>query len=127
MKVPHNTPAAQNEITLDSLTERIAEELAHLTQLALDVQDGMSACITSCPPDLASMSQLQSIDRIGQGLAVLGRLIAGLTDDLPHDVTLRTESLRRDFRLFELTDRLIHPCGEPRPASSRTCGDVVWF
>ena len=127
MNLPDNMRMARGEIALDTLTLHIAEELAHLAQLSLEVQDGLSACITACSPDIAMLSQLQSIDRIGQGLADLGRLMAGLTGELPGDVTLQTDALRRDLRLRELADRLVPLVGGSRPAPSRTDGDILWF
>ncbi|MGB3313562.1 MAG: hypothetical protein WBB85_04050 [Albidovulum sp.] len=127
MTIPADTQTDQDEITLDTLALRIAEELAHLTQLSQDVQDGLSGCITACPQDGAIVMQLQAIDRIGQGLADLGRLMAGLTGELPGDITLPTGTLRRDLRLRDLADRLVPQTREPASAPGRKTGDILWF
>lgn len=117
--------------TLALLATRIAQELGHLGALSEQVQTALSRC-SLCPiEDRETLSGLQGIDRISQGLTDLARLMDALGTQICTDLPLPQTGLASRVTLNELSLRLFQD-GETPPAAAHPpfhagAGDVHFF
>lgn len=120
----HPTP---DDLSLDSLARRVADELALLSNLSLALQEALSHCPFATHPDAATLAGLQGIDRISQGIDDLRRLMDALPDHLPDAITVAPRTLLAPLRLRDLADRLAAAEGPRTALPRRSTGDVSWF
>ncbi|MDW4548740.1 hypothetical protein R5H32_05175 [Defluviimonas sp. D31] len=114
-------------IALAALLQDVATELSDLATLAGSVQEALSHCDVSDPPDPETLAKLQGLDRLSQGLDNVGRLMATLPAHLPQDLTVATSALISDRRHSYLRRRAAESGRvESEEAKSRP-GDVIWF
>ncbi|MDI3335187.1 hypothetical protein QKW60_02110 [Defluviimonas aestuarii] len=116
-----------DSIRLDELAAHLADELSNLLQLSQTVQQALSDCIFAEPPDAETLFRLQSLDRIGQGLADLSRLMQYLRADLPEEATVPIGQVLEHLHLRELADRFSRQDRGAGPDRRVICGDVVWL
>lgn len=115
----------RDDLALDILARRVADELALLSSLSLALQEALSHCPFATHPDAATLVGLQGIDRISQGIDDLRRLMDALPDHLPDAITVAPRTLLAPLRLRDLADRL---GAANRPAAPRNPGgDICWF
>ncbi len=122
---PPSFPPSRDDLSLDSLARRVADELALLSSLSLSLQEALSHCPFATHPDAATLAGLQGIDRISQGIDDLRRLMDALPEHLPDAVTVAPEMLLAPLQLRDLADRLAAAERPPTPRNSG--GDVCWF
>lgn len=120
-------PPTRDDLALDTLARRVADELALLSSLSLALQEALSRCRFATHPDAATLAGLQGIDRISQGIDDLRRLMDALPAHLPDAVAVAPGALFAPLRLRDLVDRLAAAERPPMPAPCDVSGEVCWF
>ncbi len=121
------SPEMQKSVRIIDLAVHLAEELSHLALLSQTVQEALSDCVFAEPPDEATLARLQSIDRIGQGLADLTRLMGLFQARLPGETMLPRDVVLAHLHLRELADRIVARNPSDRPDILIARGEVVWL
>lgn len=121
------TAQSRDAILLDTIARHLADEMSYLMQLSDRVQEALSGCAFAAPPDPGTLAGLQYIDRIGQGLADVNRLLRLLPSGFPDNAALPRDMVLAHLTLRDLVTRIAPTDGQATTTPGDHYGDVVWL